>query len=658
MAEDSETDELVGRTLADNYRLDSLLGEGGMGAVYAATQLNLNRKVAVKVLHPHLGARKELLERFRREALTAAALGHSNIVQVTDFQHPKGEPAFLVMELLRGHSLADVIDNGGPMAPPRAAFIGCQILSALEAAHEAGIIHRDLKPENVFLTSVAGVTDVVKLLDFGIAKLSGDDEDTRLTKTGLVVGSPCFMSPEQARAEEITPRTDVYGIGMVLYNALTGQLPFTAGGYTAMIVAVLEQTAASVDSIRGDVPPGFVHLVHRAIAKNPAERFATAAEMRAALEPFAAQPTGMGIQTHGIGPLAGAPGSAHALSPGVSTPGASSPGIASVGASPTPYPGAPGTPAPAVTPPPVVSSPGLSTATGAPVETAATRPKRGTVGTVVIAGLVGFLLVLGAGVAILFATKDNPEPLAAAGGQGQAAITPDLPGEETQPGEPATEPEETAPEETAPDGTEPGEDSLPSGVDPSAVDTAEEPDEEPTEERPRRPRPRDRTRPTLAAMVPSMTIPESPMETPMNVEPSPMQTPDPPVTMVRIIEGNPAGMLVNPAMVTPMAPARRVSGARIGALDGSSAGYTPQVAYGTTGRALPTVSQCFARTQAGERATYVLSVGANGAVIVASPSNGSPSLHPCITPALRRLVFPPAPNRQGGRIRVTFLPVR
>jgi serine/threonine-protein kinase len=270
-----------------------------MGAVYAGLQESLGRRVAIKILHPHLAEDASLLARFELEARAAAALGHPHIVAVTDFQQPAGEPAFLVMELLTGASLREVIGAEGALTHERVAFIASQVLSALVSAHEAGIVHRDLKPDNVFLTSLAGVSDVVKVLDFGIAKLgaagfSGGGGRAaiaapgtpRMTVTGDVLGTPGYMSPEQARGREVDARTDLYATGALMYHALSGRAPFEEPNYNAQIAAIIERDPLPLGSLRPEVPPEFIAIVERAMAKSPDARFATANEMHDALAPF------------------------------------------------------------------------------------------------------------------------------------------------------------------------------------------------------------------------------------------------------------------------------------------------------------------------------------------------------------------------------------
>lgn len=280
-----------GELLGGRYRLIKRLGAGGMGEVWEALHEGLGRNVALKVLLPALVGEPELVARFQREARAAASLGHPNIVQVTDFAAAPGEPAYLVMELLSGQSLARAMEDG-PMSEARVASIASQILTALDVAHRANIVHRDIKPDNIFLTNVGGAGDVVKVLDFGIAKLYGESEASKLTQTGMVMGTPQYMSPEQARGRPVDARTDLYAVGTCMYQALTGRLPFNAGSFNALLFAIAEEAPPPVSMMRADVDPRLGVVIERALSKDPALRFATAMEMRAALEPwtFASKP--------------------------------------------------------------------------------------------------------------------------------------------------------------------------------------------------------------------------------------------------------------------------------------------------------------------------------------------------------------------------------
>jgi serine/threonine-protein kinase len=277
----------TGSLVGGRYRLGRSLGQGGMGEVYEAVQENLGKRVAVKLLHAQLAHNAGLLARFKREAEAAARLGHANIVEVFDFGVDADGTPFLVMELLAGESLGRTLASQGRLSQARVAFIAAQVLAALAAAHASGFVHRDLKPDNIFLTSVSGVNDIVKLLDFGIAKLTDESTDAKLTNTGAVLGTPQYMSPEQARGRSIDARSDLYAMGVVMYEALTGRVPFTAENYNAILFAILEDDPTPLASMRPDLEPAFVEIVQRAMARKPESRFSDAAAMRTALLPFA-----------------------------------------------------------------------------------------------------------------------------------------------------------------------------------------------------------------------------------------------------------------------------------------------------------------------------------------------------------------------------------
>jgi len=254
-----------------------------MGVVYEATQQDLGRRVALKVMHPGLAQSATAIERFRREAIAAAALSHPHIVQVTDLVQDGDGPAFLVMELLSGESLETAIQRDGPMSVERVLFITGQVLDALAAAHRAGIVHRDLKPANIFLTQLAGVADVVKLLDFGTAKLRETDQFAKLTQTGQLVGTPLFMAPEQARGDGVDARVDVYALGLVMHVALTARTPFPTHDPAALLKAIQDAAPEPISRTRPDVGGDLVALIEQATAKDPAKRFQTVEAMRGAL---------------------------------------------------------------------------------------------------------------------------------------------------------------------------------------------------------------------------------------------------------------------------------------------------------------------------------------------------------------------------------------
>jgi len=279
-----DRDTWTGSLLGSRYRVGKLIGVGGMGSVYEAERVDLAQmRVAIKVLHPSVGARSDLVMRFRREAETVAALDHPNIVRILDFQTPPNEPAFLVMERLHGEPLGEAIGKEGRFSAERAAFVASQVLSALSAAHAANVVHRDLKPDNVFLTIMSGLRDIVKLLDFGVAKLMNARNNEKLTQTGSVLGTPAYMAPEQARGASVDHRSDIYAVGSMMYETLAGTAPFVAENYNALLFKIQKTAPTPLDVLRPDVDPALAAVVRRAMAKNPSERFQTADAMEAAL---------------------------------------------------------------------------------------------------------------------------------------------------------------------------------------------------------------------------------------------------------------------------------------------------------------------------------------------------------------------------------------
>jgi serine/threonine protein kinase len=284
-----ETSPLTGTLLGGRYRVGAMLGAGGMGAVYEGVQEGLDRRVALKVLHPHLAGEQELLGRFQREAHVVAGLGHPNVVQISDFQSPPGEPPFLVMELLRGENLREALKRTPQLPQARVAYIAMQVLSALDAAHRANVVHRDIKPDNIFLERTNVQADIVKVLDFGVAKLIGGEEESanKLTRQGFVVGTLAYMAPEQASGEGVDGRSDLYALGACMYVASAGRKPFEAPTTTELLRAMLSEPPVPLTAIRQDVDDAFWQVIARALAKKKEDRFASAAEMARALAPFA-----------------------------------------------------------------------------------------------------------------------------------------------------------------------------------------------------------------------------------------------------------------------------------------------------------------------------------------------------------------------------------
>ncbi len=282
---------LIGRTIAHRYKIHGLLGEGGMGAVYEAEHLSIGRRVALKRLHPELAVDAHAVHRFQREARAAGSTGHENIVDILDLGFAEDGAPYLVMELLEGESLADRLRRQTKLSPERAAVIAGQVLAALEAVHGQGVIHRDLKPDNVFLTRRSGRRDFVKVLDFGVSKVATTPEATKLTRTGMMVGTPHYMSPEQARGmRDLDHRVDLYAVGVILYECLSGQLPFRGTNYHALLQAILTGDAPPLQALVPTIPQPLAAVVHRALGRDRDERFADARTMWAALVPFGALP--------------------------------------------------------------------------------------------------------------------------------------------------------------------------------------------------------------------------------------------------------------------------------------------------------------------------------------------------------------------------------
>jgi eukaryotic-like serine/threonine-protein kinase len=267
------------------YRLDRLLGRGGMGAVYEATDLRLGRRVAVKVMTGASFGNADALRRFEREARASARLVHPNIITVFDYGHVGADGAYLVMERLTGTTLRAELQKTGGLLPEAAALVFDEMLDGVAAAHRAGVVHRDLKPENVFLAADGKGGRIVKVLDFGLAKLTlGDGDESRsLTAAGTVMGTLAYMSPEQLKGMRVDERTDVFAIGVMAAEAATGVNPFKGGDTTHTVAAILGKPFR----LEGEGPlvRALDAVLQRCLAKEAAGRFASVAEARAALVP-------------------------------------------------------------------------------------------------------------------------------------------------------------------------------------------------------------------------------------------------------------------------------------------------------------------------------------------------------------------------------------
>ncbi len=310
------TDPLLGVVLADRYEIVRRIGEGGMGAVYEGRHTVLGRAVAVKVLLEKFHDKTELVARLLQEARLASAIGHENIVDVTDFGTTADGRAFVVMEFLEGESLAQVVMRDAPLAVERCLRVARQVTSALGAAHGKGIVHRDVKPENVFLLR-RGEQDFVKVVDFGVSKAVRSRDDggaggdlMRLTRTGMVLGTPLYMSPEQARGnEDVDARADIWAMGVMLYECLTGEVPFRANNYLAVISQVLTQDVQPPSRLRPElgIPPAVETLVMRAMEKDRDKRYQTMAELERDLDRLLAGDPNVGVPPEELTPPAPEP---------------------------------------------------------------------------------------------------------------------------------------------------------------------------------------------------------------------------------------------------------------------------------------------------------------------------------------------------------------
>jgi eukaryotic-like serine/threonine-protein kinase len=279
--ENTSPDPLIGTVMDGRYRIEQRIGEGGMGVVYKATHVMLSKPFALKVIRgDQAAADASIVERFMREARAASAIGHPNIVNINDFGETSDGSAYLAMEYLEGMTLAQAMQSE-PIAFARALAIFIQIADALEAAHAQGIVHRDLKPENIFLMRQGKQLDFVKVLDFGIAKVK--NAAAKLTRTGLVIGTPHYMSPEQAAGQPVDHRTDIYSLGVIMYQVLAGELPFAAESVMALMTMHMFDPAPSLREGGHAVPSALDAIVGRCLQKKPELRHGSMRELEADL---------------------------------------------------------------------------------------------------------------------------------------------------------------------------------------------------------------------------------------------------------------------------------------------------------------------------------------------------------------------------------------
>jgi Serine/threonine protein kinase len=273
-------EKYIGTVINDRYKIIKLVGTGGMGSVYLAEHEILRKKVAIKILHYEQSKRKDTVERFKREAIAASNIGQDNIVDVTDFGYTEEGNAYFVMEYVEGRSLADIMKEQRVLPLEFAVSVAAQIAVALYSAHGKGIIHRDLKPENILLTTKEGNYPFVKIVDFGISKILQDDvkPDERLrtlTKSGAIFGTPEYMSPEQAAGESVEPASDIYSLGVIMYEMLTGRLPFFDDNYMKILHKHQYEFPELPSNINPDIQPDVNAIIMKCLEKKPFNRYGT-----------------------------------------------------------------------------------------------------------------------------------------------------------------------------------------------------------------------------------------------------------------------------------------------------------------------------------------------------------------------------------------------
>ncbi|MFF8610621.1 protein kinase [Streptomyces sp. NPDC015346] len=428
MSQDGAQGRYAGGSVAGGrYQLRDLLGEGGMASVYLAYDSALDRQVAIKTLHTELGREQSFRERFRREAQAVAKLSHTNIVSVFDTGEDTLDGAvmpYIVMEYVEGQPLGSVLASDvrqyGAMPADKALKVTADVLAALETSHEMGLVHRDIKPGNVMMTK----RGVVKVMDFGIARAMQSGV-TSMTQTGMVVGTPQYLSPEQALGRAVDARSDLYSVGIMLFQLLTGRLPFDADSPLAIAYAHVQEEPVAPSSVNRSVTPAMDALVARALRKNPNERFPSAAAMRdECLRVLSAGQTSAPVIVAG-GPVSSGAGVGSAVFPPVGqTPPPQTHGVQQPYQPHTPQPGpyGPATPAPAPsygypqqapTPAPMYQTPTPGPYTMSP-QPSSSPASGGTGGSrrnmpVIVGAIVVALVAIG-GVITALSLQDDPNP--------------------------------------------------------------------------------------------------------------------------------------------------------------------------------------------------------------------------------------------------------
>ena len=285
LVDDEESpDKFVGLVLDAKYQVERLIGKGGMGNVYEAKHLHMGLPVAVKILHPHLVTDSTAVERFRREARSARTVNHPNAISIMDFGVTSDNVLYLVMELINGISLQEVLKKETTIESSRAVRIMRQVCLAVDVAHQKSIIHRDLKPDNILILDYGKDTEKVKVIDFSIAKMKESGKDPNLTSAGVVVGTPQYISPEQAQGLELDNRSDIYSMGIILYQMLTGNVPFTGKTSAMLLMQHIQAKPKSPREIKPEIPIRLEQSVLRSLSKQAKDRQQSAAVLAQELE--------------------------------------------------------------------------------------------------------------------------------------------------------------------------------------------------------------------------------------------------------------------------------------------------------------------------------------------------------------------------------------
>jgi len=386
------------------YRIVRKLGEGGMGEVYAAEHTTLQKRVAIKLLRPEIVSNHEAVKRFRQEATSSSSIGHPNIIRIEDFADLPDGRIYLCMELLDGAPLNDLI-KANALSPDRMLNVMIQTGHGLSAAHAKGIVHRDMKPENIFVTHGGHGEDVPKILDFGIAKVAGNDGQNNLTRTGTIFGTPFYMAPEQALGQQVDGRVDIYAMGVILYEVFSGSLPFRGESFmgilTQHITTEPEPVAQRAAAAGRQLPPGIDSIIARAMVKDPERRYQTMEELVQALVGVYRAIAGSGMSAYMEAyqpPRTGALATPHAAQ------------------MPTVAAGVPGAPGYRHTPSPMAMAAGGSAVFPADQSALLTPPKKSNAG--MIFAILAVLAVLGGGAALFVISQSKKAPAGDTGGTG------------------------------------------------------------------------------------------------------------------------------------------------------------------------------------------------------------------------------------------------